>query len=706
MTNEEVVNYFTGKGYKPHQAAAIAGNLGQESTLNPEAINSKSGAFGLAQWLGPRKRALQDYARRQGSYAADPGTQLDFIDHELNTTERRARTKLLASNTLEDATTAFSDHFERAGKNEKNNARRISLAEKAMNFVIPTASADETPYKKPSVDYGSMSEEELVKLASDYTKMSDNELLALAGRKENTAAPDYGKMSDDELLAIVHKEQNQAQNQERYGKSQDITWGEVPEQALKHLPESAGKALSGLAEAVTSPVSTVQNLWGLATGGAASLPGIGQFAGATPEDRELYQNVAKGYKEKYWGSPGAFKNAIATDPVGVALDVSTLLSGAGGLAKMANLPKAAGALSTASSFIDPLALAAKGVSKVGGKVPEILGMTSGTGAMPIRQAFKAGKQGGGAAEALQNTMRGNTDISTLVTIGKQGIRNLRAEKSAAYTAAMEPILKDRTVLSLGGVKRAADEAFDIGRFEGVSINPEAAAVQGKVNASLEKWGNLDPNTYHTAGGLDALKKEIGVIKDAEVPNTPARIVADQVYNAVRKEIEKQHTGYGKVMQDYARESEKVKNLQSTFSLGPKAMEDTAIRKLTSVGRNNVNTNYGKRLDLANELERAAGTSGDTSYLMSQIAGHALNNWTPRGIQGAVGGGGVVAALSNPALLAAAPLLSPRTIGELALASGKVARYSKNIPKPTAAQIRAYALTARAVKEPKKEKKKD
>jgi hypothetical protein len=159
MKTVDVVQYFMDKGYKPHQAAAIAGNLTQESSLNPEIINKKSGAFGLAQWLGPRKKALNDFAARQGSYAADPGTQLDFIDHELNTTEKRAKQKLMATTNLEDATNAFSNHFERAGANEKNNTRRISLAQKALDFVIPTASASEMPYQPTRAEWLKMQQQ-------------------------------------------------------------------------------------------------------------------------------------------------------------------------------------------------------------------------------------------------------------------------------------------------------------------------------------------------------------------------------------------------------------------------------------------------------------------------------------------------------------------------------------------------------------------
>jgi hypothetical protein len=149
MKTVDVVQYFMDKGYKPHQAAAIAGNLTQESSLNPEAINKKSGALGLAQWLGPRKKALNAFADRQGSYASDPGTQLDFINHELNTTEHKAKTKLMAATNLAEATNAFSNHYERAGANEKNNPQRVSFAEKALNYVIPTASASEEPYQGP-----------------------------------------------------------------------------------------------------------------------------------------------------------------------------------------------------------------------------------------------------------------------------------------------------------------------------------------------------------------------------------------------------------------------------------------------------------------------------------------------------------------------------------------------------------------------------
>jgi len=133
MDNNSIVDYFVSKGYAPHQAAGIAGNLTQESGNNPSIVNKTSGAFGLAQWLGSRKTQLHRFAQANGASIHDPRLQMDFIDHELNTTESRAREKLMQTRTAGEAAAAFSDHFERAGKNEKNNARRQRIADQALN---------------------------------------------------------------------------------------------------------------------------------------------------------------------------------------------------------------------------------------------------------------------------------------------------------------------------------------------------------------------------------------------------------------------------------------------------------------------------------------------------------------------------------------------------------------------------------------------
>lgn len=120
----QVINFFTNKGLSVNQARGILGNLMQESKGNPYATNRTSGATGIAQWLGSRKQKLFS------KYGRNPSMQdqLNFIWEELNTTESKAMQALLNTNTISDATRAFANHFERAGKDELNMNRRINYA--------------------------------------------------------------------------------------------------------------------------------------------------------------------------------------------------------------------------------------------------------------------------------------------------------------------------------------------------------------------------------------------------------------------------------------------------------------------------------------------------------------------------------------------------------------------------------------------------
>ena len=122
--NQYALNFFRNKGLSDAQARGIVGNLMQESRGNHTAINKSSKAFGLAQWLGPRKERLIQ------KYGSNPTVQqqLEFIWEELNSTENKAFQKLLNTNTISDATKVFAKHFERAGNNEMNMNKRIKFA--------------------------------------------------------------------------------------------------------------------------------------------------------------------------------------------------------------------------------------------------------------------------------------------------------------------------------------------------------------------------------------------------------------------------------------------------------------------------------------------------------------------------------------------------------------------------------------------------
>lgn len=146
------------------------------------------------------------------------------------------------------------------------------------------------------------------------------------------------------------------------------SWSDVPGEALINLPSSAVKFAGGLYEAVTSPVQTAKGLLDLGAGALQNITPqvVKDFVNRFETNPEAAQravgvaNAVGGEYAKRYGSVEGFKEALATDPVGVASDFSTLLSG-GAMATTKAAPAASKALSTAAAYTNPAALVTKPV---------------------------------------------------------------------------------------------------------------------------------------------------------------------------------------------------------------------------------------------------------------------------------------------------------------------------------------------------------
>jgi hypothetical protein len=91
------------RGLPGHVADGFVMNFRDESGLNP-AINEiaplvqgSRGGFGLAQWTGPRRRALESFAQQRGVPVSDMDAQLDFLMTELQGPESRAAQAIMAA---------------------------------------------------------------------------------------------------------------------------------------------------------------------------------------------------------------------------------------------------------------------------------------------------------------------------------------------------------------------------------------------------------------------------------------------------------------------------------------------------------------------------------------------------------------------------------------------------------------------------------
>lgn len=104
--------YFVGKGWSPAQAAGIVGGLrGETSGLNPAQTHDNGQGLGIAGWNGDRLTGLMQFTGTQDKNPTDLQTQLDYVDHELRTSESGAGNLLSASTTPQQAGQATLAYF-------------------------------------------------------------------------------------------------------------------------------------------------------------------------------------------------------------------------------------------------------------------------------------------------------------------------------------------------------------------------------------------------------------------------------------------------------------------------------------------------------------------------------------------------------------------------------------------------------------------
>lgn len=453
--------------------------------------------------------------------------------------------------------------------------------------------------------------------------------------------------------------------------------GEMVSQAVGNAPGSALQFLKDTVRPIMHPQETIQGVGDLLQGLAAKHKNMYRTemgAPAQPDEHEKFADAMGQYLTQRYGGIEEAKKSFAQDPVGVLADFSTVATGGGTL--MERLPGVLGrtgeVMSTIGRATDPL-MAPVNAARVGaGIVGETL---THTGAPALEHAYRSGVEGGDAGEVFRDNMRGTASPEEAVNIAKQGLEQFRQDRGARYRDAMEKMsLEDQQfdphdrILDFRKIEQAVDKATGVQTFKGYVLDPGAEATRADMIHAIEDWRELSPATYHTVEGIDALKRLLGSIMMDTQPNTAARKAAGDIYNAVKKTITDYYPQYAKTMQDYERASDTIRDIEKSLSLGEKASVDTALRKLQSIMRNNVNTNYGRRLQLGQLLEENGAT-----HLMAALAGQQLNTWFPRGLGKLAADFGVLGVAGHslsPWALATAPFMSPRLMGETAHAAGR------------------------------------
>jgi hypothetical protein len=160
---ETLIQKFMQRGFSRNVAigmvAGAKSESGLDSTVNEKdpTVEGSRGGFGLFQFTGPRRLALEKFAAERNLDPADEDVQIDFASQELRTTEKGAFAKINAAETAQDAALAVVNDFLRPGKD--HSAKTVEAAAVLSGEVL--APVDNKPATIESI-------------LSDLTKDPDN----------------------------------------------------------------------------------------------------------------------------------------------------------------------------------------------------------------------------------------------------------------------------------------------------------------------------------------------------------------------------------------------------------------------------------------------------------------------------------------------------------------------------------------------------
>ena len=500
-----------------------------------------------------------------------------------------------------------------------------------------------------------------------------------------------GASQDEVIRQAQQLTSNQQAAQKKADRIENRTWGGAVKEGLINIPKSAVGVAKNIGTAILNPIDTAEGIADVARGYGIDNDLFGMADNYTDEEIKEYtdksDNMSQMIKDRY-GSEQAWKNTLATDPFGLGLD----LTGVGGIARQAGrlagkAGRVGGAIGKATDFVDPISNLGGGVKALGNGVASLadtatarVGSQAFKGALTAgadsAQAFLTGRRKQNPSAGFVGQMRGKLDDTELVNIAQRKLSDAIKAKNAKYDKSMGAIGNKRVSKAfdeLNGIIKSTTEEF-AKEADGFVTNPEMLKFLTDMGKIVNRFEKHKP--AHTIKGMDKLKQALQTrIEQVPMGNTQMKTAGSRIANGVRQSLRNADPDYRKMMQEYGVDSKFIKNdLGKTLSLSkqPTATIDATLRKLTSVTRNNVNTNFGSRLKSVQTLDEF----GEAGALIPQIMGNTFKGYAPRsiGFTGAgVGAAGGVATGMASVPMAAAFLMaqSPRLVGEILYKMGQI-----------------------------------
>jgi hypothetical protein len=521
------------------------------------------------------------------------------------------------------------------------------------------------------------------------------------------------------------------------------------EELRSNIGPSANAALQDFIAVVSDPIGTAKNtydlgvgLYSLATDGDAPEEEIARALGDYYVDRygslEAFQNSAK-----------TDPVGVALDLASVFSGVAG--GGRAGITLSQKVSEKAGATKTAEflsklegSKLSDAARSALILSDVGSgaivgraakALPEALGQAAATTAGVISGAsadsiLRAGEVGrrsmpfGSRAKRFQDTAAGEGNLNVSP---EQFASDVDAAGTALRNRIRDQYLQGKSEIDMGGTNVFGQQETRtiVPRLNMAPEVKTTATVPPQVNrpffsqsfsklASIKKERDAakgdfsDAETFDeltTNQAIDRIEAEIIEFSKSPLPDKEAafrlRAKLDKLdykpgtpefafRNDLRANLStqlKQDPQYKKIVEDFDQANQLADEIFSELSLGRTKNTSQKLRKLQSVTRNNVNTNFGRRVDLL------ANLNPDIDYDPIDVASAlSLQSTQPMGGsrigQAGAQTGGILSAgqegTSIPQMVlsaAAASGVNPRNVGRAAFTAGRIGKAVSPITVP-------------------------
>ena len=345
----------------------------------------------------------------------------------------------------------------------------------------------------------------------------------------------------DELIALrrlSELEAKAANADPQQPAKQPRSWASVPGEALANLPKSAGNFVSGIYQSVRHPIDTGKALFEAGQGAAVNLMPdayINQLNKLQPGLADKRRDVSEKadaiggfYKDRY-GSVEGFKEGIATDPVGIASDLSTVLTGGAMLAPKTST--VANVLNAGAKYTNPVnavtGIAGKAGVALSDKVmkpvarrfmqsavkPTIEQLRKGDAGVAIDTLLKYGIN---PSEKGVQSLRGRVDDINSQISGKIAASNATVNKSDVLSYLIDPTKRFSNQVSptsdLNAISGVAQDFVNHPGFPGNTIPVQAAQAlkQGTYKSLSGKYGEVGSASTEAQKALArGLKDQVG-----------------------------------------------------------------------------------------------------------------------------------------------------------------------------------------------------